>query len=655
MNFNKFPIISRYLNHVSKYFNLSLLASTKFQLFIVAVLTVLVYLNTLPNQFVWDDNTFANFPLTKDFKYLPQLLKGALPPPHEGDFRPLKGVILLLDYQLFGLEPFWYHVQAMLIHLSSTLLVYFVTKKILDLMSQPKAGPPLAENVNFVPFLTALLFGLHPIHTEAITFITSSTDIIGISFFLSAFYLYLAAFERFKGRVPRLTFSIILAFLAFISYEITLVLPAIIILFDLTVSKISKKEFLSRIKTYGLYFALVTFYFLLRFPILGLKQENTLPENNPFLTSMTMIKAFFEYLKITIFPLNLSVNHLIPNDIPALFYIDYEREAFLSQKITDPETLVAIVALLLIFLSILFFYKKAPLVTFCIFWFLISLAPVSNILPLNNFMAERYLYLASYGYSLFVALIFVYAYKSFKNSRPAQSIIICLFLTLAALLGIQTLLRNSQWKDSKSLWGRELAINPGSVLANHNLGNAYFIEGNLELALAHLETAYFNNQINNIDVIIHLGYAYQKSGKPIRAIEKYKTALTLAPADFIAIYRLANAYHQAGLEQLAIEHYQRAIGIEPRFYDAHVDLGLLYVSQKRDAQAASEFKLASEIRPNLVIAWQNLGAVYIKMKKYDLARDALTKALKIEPDNGEVKEMLGSVERLKNIQKLIDK
>ncbi|MEK7165835.1 MAG: hypothetical protein AAB874_03450, partial [Patescibacteria group bacterium] len=95
------------------------------QVVIVVLLISLVYLNALPNQFVLDDDTFlANWQLTHDLKNLPVFLTGALPFEHLGDYRPLKGIILSLNYALFGVNPIGYHLQALLIHLVSVLLAY---------------------------------------------------------------------------------------------------------------------------------------------------------------------------------------------------------------------------------------------------------------------------------------------------------------------------------------------------------------------------------------------------------------------------------------------------------------------------------------------------------------------------------------------------
>src|SRR3989338_6468230 len=112
---------------------INLLNNTKIQLLIIAIVTIGVYTNTFGNQLVWDDKTFAEWQQTARFANLPYFLKGNLPGPHQGDYRLFKGLILTFDKVVFANSLFVFHLQALLIHLSVTLLVYFLTKEIFEL------------------------------------------------------------------------------------------------------------------------------------------------------------------------------------------------------------------------------------------------------------------------------------------------------------------------------------------------------------------------------------------------------------------------------------------------------------------------------------------------------------------------------------------
>src|SRR3990167_2775376 len=226
-----------------------LLFNTKFQLTIIILLTVGVYANTLGNQLVWDDKTFASWQQTESFANLPYFLKGNLPGPHQGDYRLFKGIILTFDKVVFGNSLFVFHLQALLIHLSVTLLIYLVTLKILQKAQDGKNAAPVA-------FLTALLFGVHPVHTEAVTFITSSTDIIGIAFLFLSFYFYIKAPDEYRSKKRNLALSGIFALLAFAAYEVTFVLPGLFMLYDFCFPKLEKERSKERFLGY-LYFLLI--------------------------------------------------------------------------------------------------------------------------------------------------------------------------------------------------------------------------------------------------------------------------------------------------------------------------------------------------------------------------------------------------------------
>src|SRR3990167_261403 len=283
-----------------------LLFNTKFQLTIIILLTIGVYTNTFGNQLVWDDKTFAEWQQTASFANLPYFLKGNLPGPHQGDYRLFKGIILTFDKVVFANSLFVFHLQAILIHLSATLLVYFLTKEIFkqfyanrnesfDKLRTSQANDRRMSET--VPFLTALLFGVHPVHVEAITFITSSTDILGISFLLAAFYFYLRATsqDRAKGRL--LLISGVLAFLAFATYEVALVLPLLLVLYDFCLSH----EFKKRLRFHLFYLAIIVFYAILRFGVLKLSEENSYLAGSFYLTALAMVKVIAKYIDLTIF------------------------------------------------------------------------------------------------------------------------------------------------------------------------------------------------------------------------------------------------------------------------------------------------------------------------------------------------------------------
>jgi hypothetical protein len=237
---------------------------TIFQLIVISSFTILVFLNIFQNSFVVDDpQTFYNWPAVKNMQ-IKKLLEGAYPTQFQGKaYRPVKGVIFAVEYKIFKDNTYFYHLQAIILNLFITLLVYFIIKNITRKSS--------------LAFVGSLIFGIHPVHTEAITFMTASLDGWGILFFFIAFYLYLRIEDKKKYLlVPSLLFAV----LAFFTYELTLTLPLILVLYDFCFRKISKKNLRERIAVYSPYFVLFIAFFILRLHFIAdtFREELILPE-----------------------------------------------------------------------------------------------------------------------------------------------------------------------------------------------------------------------------------------------------------------------------------------------------------------------------------------------------------------------------------------
>ena len=143
--------------------------------FLLVVAGVIAYANSFTNEFVWDCQTLIlNWYEIRSLENIPYLLRGNVPIEHRGVYRPLRGVFYALNYHFWGGDTFGYHFNALLIHLCSTILVYFI------ILSIGKSQT--------LALMSAILFDLHPVHTESITYVTAALDVTGIVFFLLSFY-----------------------------------------------------------------------------------------------------------------------------------------------------------------------------------------------------------------------------------------------------------------------------------------------------------------------------------------------------------------------------------------------------------------------------------------------------------------------------------
>ena len=212
----------------------------------------------------------------------------------------------------------------------------------------------------YLPFLTALLFGLHPVHTETITYMASAMDAIGIVFFLGAFYLYLQ---------NKIFPSVIISLLAFFTTEIALTLPILIIFYDWVVGKLSK----NRAIIYSWFGAMAAFYVVVRFAVLNITTRGPYLADSFYLTMLTMTKVLLQYIWVLIWPVNLTSNHIISPGIEAFVYRNYQTATIVAQSIFDLDILLSIAVIIFLIFIVFISRKKYPIISFSLGWFFISL------------------------------------------------------------------------------------------------------------------------------------------------------------------------------------------------------------------------------------------------------------------------------------------
>ena len=466
----------------------------RWQFFVLLSLTALAYINIFFNGPAIDDKIFLG-------KYCPSVVEafqGVVPKGHEGVYRPMRGVIYSAYCKIWGGNAWGYHLHSLVVHLLATGLVYLIISN-------------FKFQILNLPFITALLFGLHPIHTESITYIAASMEMIGVVFMLGAFWLYLV-----NARI----FSIVLAVVGYFTYEMTLTLPLLLLMYEWVMGKSSQYK-----KTIS-YFVTLAFYLVVRIGTIGIAGRAPYLVNSVYLTAITMPKVVVKYLQLMIWPVDLANNHLIAPGIEAFVYRGYRTTAIAAQSILDPEVLFSIMVITFIIAMAIRQRKKYPLFSFGTGWFFISLLPVLYIFPQGTAIAEKYLYLASIG---FILLIAVAISKLKVKSKKLKVLIV---VVIAVCYGMGTVVRNSEWRDEVTFWGKEVTIYPtDSAYARFSLGDAY--------------------------------YAQKKYPE---AIEEYKKSVEINPWFAVGYASLARTYADTNQVELSNLNYQLAEQAEPGFW-----------------------------------------------------------------------------------------
>ncbi len=568
---------------------------------ILIFLSGFLYLNSLHNDFVYDDayiikenhfiTSLKNFPklFHKDYFYV----SGEL------SYRPVVTITYFIDHALWNLKPFGYHLTNTILHTINIFLFFLFTKCIFKNLRQA--------------FIATLFYLSHPLLTETVNAICYREDILVSIFFLLAFILFLKTKSRRQGHTnSHFTICYFLSCLAYLialfSKEMAITFPILIVIFDLLFSPQNEKKSDSFtpiakkvarfILFYSGYIFVTGLYIFLRFFVL----RNTLKTIEIYPTNIaTMTKVVAYYLKLIFLPVPLNADYYVPGHISL--------------------TLSLFVAALLITCFVVIFVRflrRNRYVIFFILWFLITLLPVLGIIPIGNIMAERYLYVPVIGLCCTIS----YPFLNRKLSYP----IVVVFGVILLCFQIGVIHRNRIWRNDATLWFHTFQREPKSARACGNLGNAYFNNLRYEEAIKMYRQAL---ALEHSYPFIHfnLGAAYEKIGLVDKAIEEYKASISNLNDNTLAYNNLAMIYDKRGLHDLAVETYLLALKDNPYVPFVHNNLGNTYEYTGNKEKALAEYREAVKLDNNYADAHNNMGAVYLKSGNVDMAIREFEKAI----------------------------
>lgn len=560
---------------------------------------VLVYFNALSDEFVFDDHativenkhlahfkgSFAAFFSTAYFEIAEA----------EASYRPVATLSYYLLYAIGKLDPFWYHLGSLILHILNVILVYFLMQAI--------------QKDKSAALVAGLLFACHPILTEAVNCISFNEDLLTTMFYLMSFVLYLKTAPGHKIQaVMSFLLTLLLYFLGLLSKEMAITLPMVVVIYDLVISlpqnhPISfnsvRNTIADRIFYYLGFAGVSLFYLSLRFVFLVGPEPAASQSYGRLLVRIIYLPyQLFNFIKLVVFPYPLKAEYIF--SYPESFFEIYN--------------IIAVICFFGIIGFSFYIYKKFRVVSFGTWWFLITLLPVSNLVEITNPVAERYLYLPTVGFCLALSTLLVNIPKSIARLDIDRSKItgVCVILILVPY-ALVTINRNNDWQNDLNLWSQTLKQVPNSPGVHSNLGRVYVEKGLLE-----------------------------------EALKEFKTAIKLNPRAYKALYNLGYAYEQKGLIPEAIQMYERAIRINPKYTDAHFNLGNIYARSGRLADAVRAYKSALEIDPRDTTVRNNLGVIYARQGKLDQAILQWQRILETDPENQEVRENIQKARKMMN-------
>lgn len=595
---------------------------------IILAVSVAVYLNTLSNDFVYDDTVqVLQNPWIKDVKFIPAIFtsdvwafRGEGPSNY---YRPLLHIIFMIDYYIFGLNPLGFHLVNIVFHAVVSVLVFLIASMLINhptrrekRLSSPLTGEERGEGkYNFLfPLIAAILFATHPIHTEVVAWVSGIPELSFTLFYLLSFYFYIKADGEY-GR--HFLLSILFFFLSTLCKETALTLPILLIAYDYSFKNIShplrenhnnsslplRERIKVRviIKRYLPYLIVSGIYFIIRTYAIGgfapLKIHTELSNYEYFIN---IFPLFIQYLEKLILPINLNA-----------FYVLHPISSILEWK-----GIISIIITINFILAIYFTHKANKLAFFSLLWIVIPLLPVLYIPALGEAtFADRYLYLPSVGFVIIVA-VGVERICQLKVLREATVFaIILILIAIICLYSTGIIKRNYIWKSDYTLWLDTVWKSPGGGSPHYNLGNAYYNQGQFNKAIQEYLTALRLNP-DHAKAHHNLGVAYYNQGQFNEAIQEYLIALRLNPYDTVAHNNLGNVYYSQGHLNKAIQEYITALKLNPDYVEAHYNLGVAYMEKGLEHMAKEEFEIVLKLRPDLLLARQFLESFGSKSQTF---------------------------------------
>jgi tetratricopeptide (TPR) repeat protein len=553
---------------------------------LIATAGAAAYANSLRGEFILDDKTDIVENSTIRHLWPVQDLLVARSPGRAGlQSRPLVNASFALDYALGKLDPFSYHVTNLAIHLSAALLLFGIIRR--TLLLAPLARRP-GGSATRLALGVALLWTVHPLQTEAVTYVVQRYESLMGLFYLLALYAVIRCGTSAKP-VGWAVLAIVATVFALGCKEVSVSLPIIILLYDRAL--LGKSFRTAWRRRWGLYLGLaaawaVFFAWQHQVPARPWAGYHLGVTWDAYARSQPGV--ILHYLHLSFWPGSLCLDYSWP-------------VAEQAGEIVPPLLLIA--GLLGATVSAVFRRSAWGLLGG---WFFLILAPTSSVLPINDLAVEHrmYLPLAAVIAAVLLAgnLLLGNLLRRLKlpwSGRGALhgTIATALVASATLALGVRTWLRNEDYRTNVTIWEDTVRQRPGNGRAQYNLGNALLRHGQLDKAVVH-----------------------------------YEKALAAEPGHVGTHNNLGTALLRQGRLEEAIAHFQQALKTAPDNDEAHSNLGLAFSRTRRVDEAIAEYSRVVELRPDCAEARYYLGRALYRKGRISEAKSLIASTLRLEPN-----------------------
>jgi tetratricopeptide (TPR) repeat protein len=540
--------------------------SSKEQILIVyvvlAAITLAVFWQVNQYDFIkLDDNIYVtdNFRIKSGISL--EGIRWAFSTTYAQFWHPLTWLSLMFDYQLFGLNAGGYHMTNLILHILSTLLLFWLFNRMTGALWKSA--------------FVAALFALHPLHVESVAWISERKDVLSAFFWMLTLCLYVYYTEK---PVIRRYLLVLFSFIcALMSKPMVVTLPVVMILLDYwPLGRFELKKgnlILWQLKEKTPFFILSTV-----FSIITLYAQYK-PSGKYFQYSLnsrlaSALVSFVTYLEKTFWPHDMAVFYPFSAQIPLL------------------PVIVASLLILVITTFVIVMVRRLPYLFIGWIWYVITIAPVIGIIKVGDFaMADRYHYLPSIGISIMLVWGIPALIKSEATRKKFFSTAAIAFLVLLAVLSWK---QCDYWKNDIKLFNHALQVTKNNYVALNGFGLTLVKAGKIKEAVDNYNEA-ISIKPNYPPSYISRGFAYFDLGQYQRAIEDCNEAIRLDAGYAEPYFIRGNSYYNFGQYQRAIEDYNKAIRLKLDYTDAYYNRGVAYLKQGNKKQSCRDAQKTCEL------------------------------------------------------------
>ena len=579
------------------------------------------YHNSFQGPFIFDDTSIAGNPAIRHLWPVWPILAV----PHTSGMtvegRPVVSLSFAINYAINGLRVWGYHAVNLAVHLLAALALYGIARRTL---ARPGLRERFGASGEWIALAVALLWTVHPLQTEAVTYISQRCELLMGLFYLLTLYGFIRGTD--SPRSSRwFALSVAACFLGVMSKEVMVTAPVMVLLYDRTFVSGSFRQAWGR--HWRLYLGLACSWLLLGWLMVGLRDWSIgYGLGIPWWSyALTECRAVAQYLRLALWPhpLILDYGEYAPTD---------------SLAAVAPSVLI----LAALAIAVLYALKRRPAIGFLGAWFFVILAPTSSVVPIaGSPMGEHRMYLPL---AAVIGMVVVGGVALGKRVlRPQQGVALgCVAgATAVAVFTFLTIQRNRDYSSAVAIWQDTVEKCPGNPRAHCSLGVVLEEAGRVRQAIGQYEQALRINP-RYADAHYNLGHALAQLGRMQEAVAQYEQALRINPRYAEAHNNLGIALVQLGRLPEAIRHYEQALRIKPDFAGAHVNLGVALVQAGRAQEAIQQYELGLRINPENAEAHNNLGIVLVQVGRLPGAIEHWQRALRINPEYAEAHCNLGA-------------